>query len=79
MPQLYFYVPDEVADKIRQEAKAADISISRYLAELVKRQVASEWPKGFFDDVVGGWQGERLTRPPQGDYERRESLGSKKA
>ena len=35
MPQLHFYVPDEVADRIRQEAQAAQKSVSRYVADLV--------------------------------------------
>ena len=34
MPQLHFYVPDEVAEKIRQEAQAANMSVSRYLLAL---------------------------------------------
>jgi hypothetical protein len=36
--------------------------------------VETEWPEGFFEEVVGGWQGEPLTRTPQGEYEDREPL-----
>jgi hypothetical protein len=32
------------------------------------------WPPGFFENVVGGWQGERLERESEGDYEERENL-----
>lgn len=32
----------------------------------------SAWLPGFFEDVLGGWQGERLERPPQGEPEKRE-------
>jgi hypothetical protein len=32
------------------------------------------WPPGFFEDVVGGWQGEPLKREDEGDYEAREKL-----
>jgi len=71
MPQLHFYVPQELAERIQQEAKAAQKSLSNYLAELVKHEMAPNWPEGFFDDVVGGWQGEDLQRPPQGEYEQR--------
>lgn len=74
MPQLHFYVPNELAERIHQEAQAAQMSVSRYLAELVKREMAPNWPEGFFDDVVGGWQGKPLQRPSQGDYERRAVL-----
>ena len=40
----------------------------------VELEFASEWPKGFFEDVVGGWQGEPLDRPEQGHAERRDRL-----
>ena len=32
------------------------------------------WSTGFFESVVGGWQGERLTREGEGEYETREKL-----
>ena len=74
MPQLHLYVPDKVADKVRQRAEATHMSVSRYLAELVRREVGTGWPEGFFEVVVGGWQGESLQRPPQEDLERRDKL-----
>ena len=74
MPQLHFYVPQELADRIQQEAQAAQKSVSSYLAELVKREMAPAWPDGFFDEVVGGWQGVPLQRAPQGEYEQRATL-----
>lgn len=74
MPQLHLYIPDSVADEVKRRAKAAGMSTSRYLAEIVTREVASEWPERFFVDVVGGWQGTPLQRAPQGDPESRETL-----
>jgi hypothetical protein len=32
------------------------------------------WMPGFFEEVIGGWVGEPLERPEQGEYETRESL-----
>jgi hypothetical protein len=32
------------------------------------------WPPEFFENVVGGWQGERLKRESEGRYEAREDL-----
>jgi hypothetical protein len=66
MPQLHFYVPDEVAETAKARAKAAGKSLSSYLADLVVNEVAGEWPEAFFEEVVGGWQGEPLERPKQG-------------
>jgi hypothetical protein len=32
------------------------------------------WNPGFFEEVIGGWVGEPLERPEQGEYETREQL-----
>ena len=74
MPQLHFYVPDHVAERIRQEAEAAGMSLSRYLAEVMKREFHPEWPAEFFEEVIGGWQGDPLERPDQGAYDARKPL-----
>lgn len=74
MPQLHLYVPDDVASVVRQRARARRMTVSGYLAELVRREVAAGWPAGFFDAVVGGWAGKPLRRPGQGRWERRDRL-----
>jgi hypothetical protein len=74
MPQLHLYVAEEVASLVRQRARARRMTVSGYLADLVRREVASGWPAGFFDDVVGAWAGKPLRRPRQGRFERRERL-----
>jgi hypothetical protein len=71
--QLHLYLPDEIAKTVQQRAEARGISVSRYLAELVRREVAGGWPAGFFEDVVGKWDGP-LERSAEGETERRESL-----
>jgi hypothetical protein len=74
MPQLHLYVSDDVAAEIRARAKAAGVSVSRYLAHLVRERTSTGWPRGWFERVPGGWQGDPLERPPQGDFEAREDL-----
>ncbi len=74
MPQLHLYVPDDVAETAKSRAKAAGKSLSAYLADLVVNEVAGDWPDGFFEEVVGGWNGKPLERPPQGRVEDREKL-----
>ena len=74
MPQLHLYVSDELADKIQQEARAANVSVSRYLATLVKREIETDWPEDFFTKVVGRWEGEPLFCPPQGEFDLREDF-----
>lgn len=74
MPQLHLYVSDEIAERVRQRAEANHMSVSKYLATLVKKETGSGWPDGYFERVVGGWKGEPLTRPPQGELEERHIL-----
>jgi len=74
MAQVHCYVPDDVASKLSKKAKKSHLSVSKYLARLVKKDIASEWPPGYFEQVFGQWEGERLQRPEQGDYERRDML-----
>lgn len=64
MPQLHLYVPEDVAAKVREKAKARKLTVSRYLAEVIKREVGEGWPEGYFDRVCGNWEGEfpELTR-----------------
>ena len=39
MPQLHCYVPEPVARKLHERAEAAGQSASRYIAELIRREV----------------------------------------
>ena len=66
MQHLEFYVPDVIARQLRQRAVHAGVSLSRYLAELVKRDTHSStnWPEGYFE-LFGTWQGVPLERFPQ--------------
>lgn len=74
MPQLHLYVNDEVAAEIARRAEAAGMSVSRFLALLVRERARSGWPQGWFERVPGGWRGEPLVRPPQEKVEDRETL-----
>jgi hypothetical protein len=72
MPQLHFYVSEDVARELRQRARKRRLSLSRYLAETVQANAKKGWPPGFFQKVMGGWKGAPLERPPQGELEERE-------
>ncbi len=64
MAQLHFYILDAVADKIKLKADHAHLSVSKHLAELVKREVANQWPEDYFEKL-GKWKCEPLQRPSQ--------------
>lgn len=74
MPQLHLYVTDDEAEVVKNRAEASGKSVSAFLADLVRREVAGDWPEGFFDRVAGGWKGDPLKRPKQGRPEKRGSL-----
>ena len=75
MAQLHCYVPEEIARQAQRRAAQSGLSLSRYLAELVKRDVHihNGWPEGYFDLFVP-IEGAELDRPPQGEFEERLTL-----
>jgi hypothetical protein len=73
MAQLHFYIPDSIAEKIRDKAEKAHVSVSKYMAELARREVENDWPDGYFE-LFGTWHGEELERPEQLSFEKRATL-----
>ena len=47
MPQLHCYVPEAVAMQVQKQAAKVGLSVSAYLAELVKHDVSTGWPDGY--------------------------------
>ena len=73
MAQLHFYIPDQLAEKVKIKAEHSHLSVSKYLATLVKKEVANDWPDDYFE-LFGSWEGDALQRPEQGDFEQREGF-----
>lgn len=73
MSQLHCYVNDELAKRFQKKAEQAHLSVSKYLATLVEREVKNQWPEGYFE-LFGSWKGGPLERSTQGDYEKRETF-----
>jgi len=74
MAQIHCYIPDDLASQLGKKAEKKHLSVSKYLAGLVRKDISSGWPSGYFEQVFGGWEGEALQRPDQGGYEQRERL-----
>jgi hypothetical protein len=71
---MHLYVPEDVAQRLRARARARRMPVSRLLAEIIKRELGDGWPEGYFECVVGGWSGEPLERPAQGEPDARLAL-----
>ena len=74
MTRLTLELPEEVAAEVKRRAEGHGVSLSRFVTDLVQREVRRGWPERFFEEVVGGWKGESLERPAQGLLEERDSL-----
>jgi hypothetical protein len=72
MAQLHCYVPEEVAKQAQRRATQSGLTLSRYLADLVKRDAgtSTEWPEGYFE-IFGKWEGAPLERPASEAFEKR--------
>ena len=73
VPQLNLYVPEQTARLLRQRARARGVSLSKLLASMVAQEAATQWPPGYFRNVVGSWRGD-LKRAPQPRLEKRNSF-----
>jgi hypothetical protein len=54
MAQVTLYLDEETKERMRKAAKAAGLSQSRWLAELVRKGTASEWPAEV-RELAGSW------------------------
>lgn len=72
MPQLHCYVPEDTASQLQKKAERLHLSVSKYLAFLIQKDIGNQWPEGYFE-LFGSWEG-GFERPEQGDYEQREVM-----
>jgi hypothetical protein len=50
MAQLFFYVPDAVAEDLRRKARNEGLSLSKYIAKQVTPPTDEKgWPIGYFE------------------------------
>lgn len=69
----------ETVDCLKNMAKTHHRSLQgeiQFILEKVTKDsgLTPKWSEGFLEQVVGGWQGEPLTRAAQGEYEQRDEL-----
>jgi hypothetical protein len=54
MAQITLYLDDETETKMRAAAKAAGLSQSRWVSELIREKTADEWPEAVAR-LAGAW------------------------
>lgn len=72
MPQVHCYLNDTLNKRLQEKAKQNHISVSKYIAGLIERDVGNQWPEGYFE-LAGAWQGD-FELPDEGEFEVRESF-----
>jgi hypothetical protein len=58
MTQLQIELPDEVAIEVKRRAEERGLSVTSFVTGFVEQETGKGWPSWFFEEVVGGWQGE---------------------
>lgn len=54
MGQVTLYIDNETEEKLKAAAKAAGVSQSRWVADLIREKTASEWPVSVVQ-LAGAW------------------------
>jgi len=63
MPQLHFSIDERTAREIARLAAAEGLSVSRFVARLVKQSVPDAWPAGYIEAVAGSCSDAPLEAP----------------
>jgi hypothetical protein len=54
MGQLTLYLDNETEERMKASAKAAGVSLSRWVADLIRDKTATEWPDSLVK-LIGAW------------------------
>lgn len=55
MGQVTIYLDNEIENKLKMAAKSSNLSVSKWIATIIKEKITTEWP----EDVVklaGSWK-----------------------
>ena len=54
MAQLTLYLDDETEARLKETANSAGMSLSRWVANLIREKIASQWPASVIE-LAGAW------------------------
>ena len=55
MGQVTIYLDNEVEDKRKTAAKTSDLSVSKWIANIIKEKILTEWPQDVVN-LAGSWK-----------------------
>lgn len=67
MPQVSLYLDEPSMENLREDAAHAEVSLSKYVAQLIQnRRERGEWPQGYWD-IYGALKDESFQVPEDSD------------
>ena len=55
MAQMDIYIDEQLADRLDKAVRASGKSKSKWVREIIERELRDHWPEDFFD-LAGSWQ-----------------------
>ena len=55
MGQVTIYLDNEIENKMKKAAKTSAISVSKWVADIIKEKVLTEWPQDVIN-LPGSWK-----------------------
>lgn len=73
MAQVTIYLDAETEQRMKEAAKAAGLSYSKWVAQIIMDRTRTEWPRSVAE-LVGAWADSDLERPTHGEDVPREPI-----
>ena len=55
MGQVTIYLDNEIENKMKHAASANHVSVSKWVADIIREKVSTEWPQDILD-LAGSWK-----------------------
>ena len=55
MGQVTIYLDNEIENKMKTAAKTSDLSVSKWIANIIKEKISTDWPQDVVD-LAGSWK-----------------------
>jgi len=57
MGQVTIYLENEIENKMKHAAKSSQISVSKWIANIIQEKISTEWPQNVVN-LAGSWKDE---------------------